>query len=228
MAGQGAAGPRAVEAVRSTTAAPWPPARPAPSGTPAASGRVGPNAITRIDEALVSLVGPALRDRVFAEAGLAGHVQYPPTAMVDETDVARLHRTLRTVLGPAEAQRVSAEAGRLTGAYLLANRIPRAAQAVLRTLPRPLAARLLVRAIARHAWTFAGSGSFSYRFGGGLALTIAGSPICRHVDDGGMACAYSAATFETVFGAMLGPNVRVVETACTAAGDDACRFRVSW
>ncbi|MEJ1159109.1 bacteriochlorophyll 4-vinyl reductase [Prosthecomicrobium sp. N25] len=218
-----------LQAARATTAGPDPigTARPhAPA--PAAPGLVGPNAITRMDEALAALRGPILRDRVFAAAGLSHLVRTPPTAMVDEGDVAGLHRALRAVLGPAEGQRISAEAGQLTGDYLLAHRIPRPARALLRALPRPLAARLLVRAIARHAWTFAGSGSFSFRFAPSLELTIAGSPVCRLVDDGEMACAYSAATFERVFGAILGPRVQVTETACAAAGDPDCRFLVTW
>ena len=47
-----------------------------------------------------------------------------------------------------------------TGDYLLAHRIPKPVQALLKRLPAPLAARVLLAAITRHAWTFAGSGRF--------------------------------------------------------------------
>jgi len=40
------------------------------------------------------------------------------------------------------------------------NRIPRAAQLVLRLLPAAPAGRILAGAIVRNAWTFAGSGRF--------------------------------------------------------------------
>lgn len=193
------------------------------------TGRVGPNAITRVAEALSGLRGEAETAIVFAAAGLAPHLADPPAAMVPEDDVARLHRALHDRLGPVEAARIAREAGRLTGDYLLAHRIPAPAQRLLRLLPRPLAARILVAAIARHAWTFAGSGRFSYGFaGGGLDLTLEGSPVCRDLRTEAPACDYLAATFERVFAAMLGPEVRVVETACAAAGAPACRFRVDW
>lgn len=192
-------------------------------------GRIGPNAVTRLAEALLAVDGGAQAKAVFDAAGLARHLDQPPSAMVDETDVALLHRMLHRRLGAEAAARVSADAGRRTGDYLLAHRIPPAAQVILQRLPRRFAAALLVRAIARHAWTFAGSGRFSYRrVPTGLELTLAGGPIARLVEADGPVCHFYAATFERVFGAMLGPGTRVVETDCEAAGADACRFLVRW
>lgn len=212
---------RTAAADRAGAGAPPEPERPA--------GRVGPNAVTRVDQALVALFDAATRDRVFAEAGLLHHVRRPPEAMVDEDDVARLTRAVRVTLGPRDADRIGREAGRTTADYLLARRIPTAARLLLRALPAPLAARLFARAIARHAWTFAGSGRFGHRWrDGGLDLRIDDSPVCRLVDDGHRACSYSAATFAGLFGAVLGRPVRVEETACRAAGDPSCRFRVTW
>jgi divinyl protochlorophyllide a 8-vinyl-reductase len=165
---------------------------------------------------------------VFAAAGLAHHLHAPPSAMVDEADVAALHRALFDTVGAEEAAEVAWEAGRLTGLYLLAHRIPRPGQAVLRRVPRPLAARILMKAIARHAWTFAGSGTFAYGFDPDLWLRLEGSPVCRDIRTEAPACHYFAATFETVLAAMLGPRTRVVETDCAAAGAVACMFRVAW
>jgi hypothetical protein len=59
------------------------------------------------------------------------------------------------------AAEVARSAGRRTADYLLAHRIPKPVQALLKALPARLAARVLLSAIARHAWTFAGSGVFS-------------------------------------------------------------------
>jgi divinyl protochlorophyllide a 8-vinyl-reductase len=148
--------------------------------------------------------------------------------MIPETDVARLHRAVIEAMGETEAAIVSREAGRLTGDYLLANRIPAMAQRVLKLLPRALAARILVAAIARHAWTFAGAGEFTYDFSPRLSLRLKGSPICRELRTQEPACAYFAATFERVFGAILGPTLRVTETECEAAGASACVFDVRW
>jgi divinyl protochlorophyllide a 8-vinyl-reductase len=199
----------------------------APGGAPMAAGVMGPNAITRIAEALTAGLGERACRAVFASAGLARHLSHPPTEMVDERDVARLHRTLIENLGLAKAAEISREAGRLTGDYLLANRIPAFAQNILKRLPRPIAARILVSAIARHAWTFAGSGDFSFRFTPRLELKIAGSPICRQLSSEAPVCHYFAATFERVFSAVLG-SAAVTETQCEATGAPACIFEIQW
>jgi divinyl protochlorophyllide a 8-vinyl-reductase len=148
--------------------------------------------------------------------------------MVPESDVSALHAALRRALGPDAAAAVSLDAGMRTGDYLLAHRIPRAAQAVLRALPAPLAARVLARAIARHAWTFAGSGTFAFAPGRPFRLSIAGCPLCRDVRANEPVCGYYAATFERIFRALASPRARVRETACAASGAPACSFVVEW
>ena len=200
-------------------------------GAAAQAGRIGPNAITRVAEVLRARRGEAATAALFGRAGLLPYLTQPPEAMVDEAEVTRLHQVLRDSLGSAFAQEVAREAGTRTADYLLAHRIPRPVQAVLKRLPAPLAARLLLSAIRRHAWTFAGSGQFSHALDPGneriMWLNIIRSPLCRPGDHTA-ACDYFAATFEGVFGAMLGHDVRVVEAECTSHGGPACRFRLSW
>jgi divinyl protochlorophyllide a 8-vinyl-reductase len=196
-------------------------------GAPA-EGKIGPNAVTRVAEALQELHGLGVCRDVFAAAHLERHLETTPTQMVDESDAARLHRALVDVLGFEAADRVAQRAGVLTGDYLLAHRIPQPAQSLLRHLPRRLAAALLLRAIARHAWTFAGSGSFSYSFNPALSLRLHGTPICRLVRSDAPACGYYAATFQRVFAAMLGDSTRVIESQCEAQGASQCVFDVSW
>lgn len=191
-------------------------------------GRIGPNAVTRMAEALARREGALACRQVFASAGIIEHLDQPPVAMVDEANVARLHREVMLRFGPDAAADISWEAGRLTGDYLLSHRIPRLAQFALRHLPRFLSARILVAAVARHAWTFSGSGRFTFHFDRELHLQIEGSPVCRLLTTQEPACHYFAATFERVFAAMLGPGVRVMETHCEASGADSCRFKVSW
>ena len=191
-------------------------------------GKIGPNAVTRVAEALQEMHGTQLCRDVFAAADLQRHLETAPTEMVDESDAARLHRALVDVLGFEAATLVAQRAGALTGDYLLAYRIPKAAQRLLRHLPRRLAAALLLRAIARHAWTFAGSGAFSYSFNPALSLRLRGAPVCRLLRSDAPACGYYAATFQRVFAAMLGDSTRVVESQCQAQGASQCVFDVSW
>ena len=127
----------------------------------ATAGLIGPNAITRIAKVLPAWRGTAFAEQVFERAGLRQHWRQPPQGMVREDDVRALHRALREAMPAEEAAAVSRAAGRATADYLLAHRIPHAVQQVLKLLPAPLAARALVAAITRHAWTFAGSGRFT-------------------------------------------------------------------
>lgn len=189
-----------------------------------ATGRIGPNAVTRLAEALDG--DPALRIAVFRRAGCLYHLAAPPTEMVDERDVSALHEALQALAGEDRAEAVSRKAGRLTADYLLAYRIPRPAQRLLRLLPTALGLRFLVRAIARHAWTFTGSGRFSYSFEPGLVMQIENSPVARLVSTNRTACSYYAAVFERVFSVALGIKGKVRETHCVACGKPSCRFQL--
>lgn len=197
----------------------------------AARGLIGPNAITRIAQVLPAWRGTAFAERVFERAGLLHHWRRPPERMVREDEVRALHRALREVMPPEEAAAVSRAAGRVTADYLLAHRIPPAVQRLLKALPAGLAARLLVAAITRHAWTFAGSGRFSARLpraGAPLVLEIRDNPLCRGLQAGVPVCDYFAATFERLFQVLVRAGTEVRETACEACGDEACRFELRW
>ena len=197
-------------------------------GTLPPTGRIGPNAITRVAEALREGLGDAAATALFARAGLAQLLAQPPEQMVDEAQVTRLHAELRHTLGLVTAREIAREAGRRTGDYLLAHRIPRAAQALLRWLPAALAARALLAAIRGHAWTFAGSGEFSARAGHPVVLSLRHNPLCRGAALAHPACDYYAATFERLFRELVHPRTRGVETNCEACGDGLCRFELHW
>lgn len=192
------------------------------------AARIGPNAITRLAEVLPGIAGAERAEQVFASAGLLGHWRTPPEAMVDEAEIARLHASMRALLGDAPARAAARAAGTRTADYLLAHRIPRAAQALLKRLPAGASARLLLRAIGGHAWTFAGSGVFAARAGWPVRLSITGNPLCRGQASAEPACDYYAATFERLFRVLVHGRARVLEVACEACGDDACRFEILW
>lgn len=212
----------------------------------AAEGRIGPNAVTRLAEALDELHGPRATDAVFGAAGLLRYRRAPPSAMVDEDAVTALHAALRRTLAPQDAAAVARRAGALTGDYLLAHRIPALVGALLRALPASWAARLLVRAMAQHAWTFAGSGAFGAvavssppgttagspsNAGHGrprLHLAVSDCPLCRGNTAPAPVCDYFAATFERLFSSLVSRSARVQETDCQATGGTACRFEVRW
>ena len=193
-----------------------------------ARGRIGPNAITRVAEALLEEVGAETRREIFAGARLEGYLRDPPQHMVEEQEVMALHDVLRARLAPEHVRRVNRDAGVRTGAYLLARRIPRPVQKLLRILPAPLAARVLVTAIRRHAWTFAGTADFNAQSGRPVSFTLAGCPMCRGARTDAPCCDFYTACFEHLFRTLVHRRAAVCETACAAAGHVHCRFEVRW
>lgn len=193
----------------------------APESAPAC---IGPNAVIQLAAALDAAAIDS--QPIFAAAGVADWLDHLPEHMTDEIPVARLHQQLRRSLPPAQSVAVLQDAGRRTADYLLANRIPKPVQAVLKRLPARLAAWVLVKAIGANAWTFAGSGRFTARAGDPTVFEIADNPLCRGEHAAEPVCAWHAAVFERLFQALVSPHSRAIETSCGATGAATCRFEV--
>lgn len=194
----------------------------------APQARIGPNAITRVAQALPPRVGPERTQALFAQAGLSGYLLAPPEDMVDEAEVLRLHGVLRSNLGSTLAAEVACTAGTLTADYLLQRRIPKPVQALLKLMPAALAARVLLKAITRNAWTFVGSGRFEVRHEPRLLILIHDNPLCRGVTTQAPACDFYAAVFGRLFAVLVHRRAEVVEVACQAQGAPACVFEPRW
>jgi len=187
-----------------------------------APGTIGPNAILQMLPVLEEEGGALLRERILSSAGIT---QIPNgTTMIDEGPAKHMHQALRREV-PEDAARIAAEAGRRTADYILAHRIPRQAQLLLKILPAPMAARILSRAITKHAWTFAGSGQFTCR--APLSFALARNPIVAGEHSGAPLCHWHAAVFARLYQTLVHPNARCIETACCAQGAPACRFDIT-
>ncbi|HEX2939541.1 MAG TPA: bacteriochlorophyll 4-vinyl reductase [Rhodopila sp.] len=201
------------------------PAQPQP--TPAASaGVIGPNAVIQLVEAIRAAGMEATLAPVFVAAGQPAWLAAPPDRMTDERPVGTLHRLLRATLPPDQAAFLLDDAGRRTADYLLAHRIPPLAQAFLKHTPSRLAAAVLVRAIRRHAWTFAGSGVFQAQAGQTTVLTLTGNPLCTGEIAPRPVCLWHAAVFRRLFAALVTPAALVAEVHCQAAGGRCCQFTI--
>jgi divinyl protochlorophyllide a 8-vinyl-reductase len=187
---------------------------------PGEGSRVGPNAIIQTRTALDDLVGPALGCAVFEDAGLGCYLAAAPAEMVDEAEPAALFAALRHRMPPNAADRVLREAGLRTGDYILAHRIPRPVQVLLRRLPDMLASWLLLSAIREHAWTFAGSGEFICSHGRPLVIEIADNPLATP------GCPWHLAVFERLFHSLVDARVTVEHSTCCAAGEAVCRTTI--
>lgn len=183
---------------------------------------VGPNAVLQTLSAVERLVAPEARRALIHQACLPNEGA-ADDQLVDAAVVRRLNASLFASLGDACARTVLREAGRRTGAYVLEHRIPALARTLLSRLPRTLAAHLLLGAIARHAWTFAGDAPVTIRRGVLTAtVVITRNPLAT------APCDWHQQVFLHLFEALLDGPIRVEETACVGLGADACRFVMDW
>lgn len=162
--------------------------------------RIGPNAVLQLVPVLDRMQGRAARDRLLAGIDLP-----PPDAgMWPEAACRAAHLAVWQGCGD-RAGAILTAAGQGTADYILAHRIPGPARTLIRALPSPMGARLLAWAIARHAWTFTGSGRFRIAARRPLAFEIAGNPLAFH----GRPCPWHAAVFARLFQALVWPAARV-------------------
>lgn len=185
----------------------------------ATEGLIGPNAILQLVPIIERLGGSDLVAGMMARAGVFNM----PTGleMIPEGEAARLHHQLR-LEEPELAPRLAHEAGWQTANYIMAHRIPKPAQTVLKVLPTWAAARLLSAAIEKHAWTFAGTGAF--RTDGPWRFEIAGNPLVKGEQDAAPMCHWHAAVFERLYRKLVHRGCRCRETVCGCQGGDLCRF----
>lgn len=190
---------------------------------PDATGLIGPNALTQLLPLLEQAGGRRLRDSLLAEAGI---FELPDmSGLIPEGPVARLHQAMRYEI-PDLAPALAWEAGVRTADYIIANRIPRAGRVVLKLLPPRLGTPVLVTVIARHAWTFAGSGDFMVVRGRPPVFTISDNPVVRGERSDMPLCNWHAAVFEQLFRKLVTDDYRCREVACCSGGAPACRFEL--
>ncbi len=195
--------------------------------------RIGPNAVLQTLRALRELEGEE------AASDLAHGLPDPatwPAGLIPEAWFVSLVQALRGALPWDRAEDVLRRGGGYTADYVAENRIPGAARRVLRLLPARAGVALLLRAFARHAWTFAGSGRFGFEGPFPGTIFIEGCLTCRPdsgarrgVGEGGPvrhAGAYYEAAFEGLL-ALAAPAVRVREIACGSLHGSTCRFALA-
>lgn len=180
-----------------------------------AAGLVGPNAVIQLAAAMAKK--PDIARAVFARAGLTRLLDSPPDAMIDQSIPARLFDALYAELEPFQATLIAQRAGQLTGNYILAHRIPRFAQYVLRVLPRKLALRLLLKAIAKNAWTFAGTGEVSVQ---PLApqIVLAGNPMPMPN------ATWHVGVFHALFSALVDRDIRITHRHASGRDEFTLHF----
>lgn len=190
------------------------------------TGRIGPNAILQILATVRAREGEAAVTHLTRRAGLEDRLARPIVGLVPVAEVRALHGALLDLAGLAHARTLAAEAGRRTATYLLGYRIPCLFRRLLGVLPKRSRSRLLLAAIARHAWTFTGGGIFRVERGSPPHLVIDPCPFRSEASCPGLGCVYYAATFEELFRTLVDPRLRVEPAASEAAGSPRCTLRI--
>lgn len=191
-----------------------------PEDAHTSDGLIGPNAILQFLPVLDQTFGEDARHALLQKANV---VHIPDgTAMIPQGDAVRLQQEIR-LRAPVLAPELAAQAGEATANYILAHRIPKPVQAFLKVLPHRISAHLLSRAIAAHAWTFIGSGTFRVR--SPWVFEITENPMVEGEVSEDPLCHWHAAVFQRLYNALIDPRLQCVETRCSAQpGSDTCVF----
>lgn len=129
---------------------------------PSSPSRIGPNSIIQTINALESAYGKPETDKLLKKTGQGYLIGNMPTEMVEESKFHSLVKALQKEIGDKSTAGILRDSGDRTAKYLLKVRIPGIFQSIVKRLPTPLAFKLFLFAISKNAWTFAGSGEFSY------------------------------------------------------------------
>lgn len=187
--------------------------------------RLGPNAIIQTIAALHERYPPEELRTVLA--GAAGrYLSQLPSAMIPEAEFHEVVAQLAERLGCAPAREILFRSGERTADYVADNRIPAIFRALLGRLPAPLGVRLLLPAISKHAWTFVGSGTFSFSLGRAPWLSIGIPERSGTSAIAAVLCRYYCGAFTQLLRRLVSRRIELREIACQARGDRACVYRI--
>jgi divinyl protochlorophyllide a 8-vinyl-reductase len=200
-----------------------------------ARAKIGPNSIIQTIRVLDETYGRSHTAALLQPGGQEHLIDNLPTAMVYEDEFHALIATLVEQLGAEQTAAVLAASGRYTAIYLLQHRIPKLFQHVLQVLPRDAALTLFLMAIGQNAWTFAGSGSFSFVTGKHARIIIA-NPTSTNQQPGELSqpngqhhtqvCAFYAGTFEALLQQLIAPDVTIQPIGNQNHPDIRCAYAI--
>lgn len=185
---------------------------------------IGPNALTQLFDPIRAHCGEEALSNLLHSAGITTLPNM--LGLIDEVPVIRFHTHLHHELAD-KAKMIERQAGIGTAEYILANRIPKFAQFILKALPAKQSATILTKAISKNAWTFTGSGDFKIINKNPLVFEIYNNPLVRDIVSDEPLCVWHEAVFETLFQRLVSQHACVRETSCCAMGDTSCQFEIS-
>ncbi len=134
--------------------------------------KIGPNSIIQTVAALEAKFGKAEAEAILKKIGQGHFIGNLPTEMIEESKFHAMVTSLQKEIGDTATAGILKESGERTARYLLRVRIPGIFQKLVKLLPGRLAFKLFLFAISKNAWTFAGSGKFSYTMSRPPEITV--------------------------------------------------------
>ena len=134
--------------------------------------KIGPNSIIQTVAALEAAYGNAKAEAVLNKIGQGHFFGNLPTEMIEESKFHAMVTALQKEIGDTATAGILKESGERTARYLLKVRIPGIFQKLVTLLPHRLGFKLFLFAISKNAWTFAGSGKFSYTMSRPPEITV--------------------------------------------------------
>jgi divinyl protochlorophyllide a 8-vinyl-reductase len=186
--------------------------------------RIGPNSIIRTVEALTDLFGVPYTHNLLCAGGYPDLMDNLPTTMIPEEEFLALITMLVEQIGSEQTAHILRRAGELTAGYLLANRIPKPFQTLLTYVSPTIGLNLLLVAIKKSAWTFAGSGKFSFVGSTPATIIIANQHATAIIPH--EICSFYNGTFETIFQTLIDTQTHVEKLVGPGSGEFRCVYRV--
>ena len=181
--------------------------------------KIGPNSIIQTVAALEASYGKNEAEALLTIARQGHLVGNLPSEMVEEETFHTLVKALEREIGSEKLAAILNDSGQRTAAYLLKVRIPGFFQKLLKPLPPGLAFKLLLFAIGKNAWTFAGSGDFSYTSGTTPEITVKVTfPTLPVVGN------FYLGTFTKLLKELVNPKTTIDASITGESGDITCRY----
>ncbi|MGB9751428.1 bacteriochlorophyll 4-vinyl reductase [Roseiflexus castenholzii] len=190
------------------------------------TGKIGPNAIIQTVAALRDRLGDEAARATLVRGGAGDLPDHLPHELIDEREFHALVELLLEQIGEEQTNQVMARSGQLTSEYVFANRIPAFARLLLRLLPPSWGLRLLLPAMQRHTWTFAGSGVFAYDLTPTPSISITNGALFDTPAMAAAMCAYYRGAFEQMFQKLICSRATLHDLECQARGDRCCRYAI--
>jgi divinyl protochlorophyllide a 8-vinyl-reductase len=183
--------------------------------------KIGPNSIIQTAESLREHCGIEVKTKVLQDAGLDQYNTELPSDMTTETHFHWFVKSLLSDQGKEMAAEILQDSGERTAVYLLKNRIPGFFQTIVKPLPNKLGLKMLLFAISKNAWTFAGSGEFSYNIGEASYIKV----IVTHPSEPVVSNFYFG-TFKRLLGELISANIRLELETLEAGECIECTYHI--